>query len=213
MAFFQMSVLLDNNEHTAICFEITQHKAEELVTTLKRQRDLHPFELLSQLCNVIKYIGDARVLTGEEMLVLAGAVAQGEKPKTKRQPVKLKGNTLMKAAEAGHEANREYCISIGDTSQVPWAEAAMWQKESAISGVTFAVEHDFPSPEKMHENWMAEKLKAGWVYGEVKDPDAKPPKHPCLVPYAELPEAQRKKDEIFRTAIMKALGVHDDGEG
>lgn len=57
----------------------------------------------------------------------------------------------------------------------------------------------------VHESWMRDKLAAGWVYGPEKRPDATPPTHPCLVPYAELPEAQRAKDAIFRDVTLTTL--------
>jgi hypothetical protein len=40
------------------------------------------------------------------------------------------------------------------------------------------------------------------VYGEVKDAVAKT--HPCMVPYDDLPEFQRKKDALF-LAIVRVL--------
>lgn len=50
-------------------------------------------------------------------------------------------------------------------------------------------------PEQSHESWLKEKADTGWKYGPVKDPEKK--EHPCFVPYSELSEAQKKKDEIF----------------
>lgn len=58
------------------------------------------------------------------------------------------------------------------------------------------------TPEQSHESWLAEKRAAGWKYGPVKDAGKK--EHPCFVPYAELPAAQRVKDEIF-VAVAKAV--------
>jgi hypothetical protein len=117
--------------------------------------------------------------------------------------VVLKPDPIEVAAQAAHEANRAYCASIGDDSQVAWEDAPEWQKESAIKGVVFAIDNNFPSPEAMHESWMAEKVSTGWVFGEVKDADQKT--HPCLVPYAALPEAQRKKDDIFSATVWQSL--------
>jgi len=56
-------------------------------------------------------------------------------------------------------------------------------------------------------NWVDDKLKEGWIYGLVKDPEGKT--HPCLVEYNELPEPQKKKDEVvIRTylAVRTAMG-------
>lgn len=126
-------------------------------------------------------------------------------PATLLPPVAFTEEQILAAAEAAHEANRAYCQSIGDDSQPAWADAPPWQAESAYNGVRFAIANNFPSPEAMHENWMAEKLAAGWVYGAEKRPEILT--HPNLVPHGLLPEAQRKKDEIFRATIIASLGA------
>ena len=51
------------------------------------------------------------------------------------------------------------------------------------------------SPEVMHETWMEAYSAMGWVYGAVYDREAK--RHPDLVPYAELGQLERDKDEVF----------------
>jgi hypothetical protein len=104
-------------------------------------------------------------------------------------------------ARAAHEANRAYCIAIGDTSQVPWESAPEWQRISARNGVVGALGGN--TPEQSHESWLAEKTATGWTFGDVKDPIAKT--HPCFVPYAELPREQRQKDAIF-TTVARSVG-------
>lgn len=107
-----------------------------------------------------------------------------------------------------HEANRRYCETIGDTSQVPWKEAPEWQQKSAINGVHFhldvLMQGGTPSPMASHESWLNEKTKEGWKYGPVKDVEKK--EHNCFMPYDQLPLEQRLKDYIF-TGIVKAF--HD----
>ncbi len=100
-----------------------------------------------------------------------------------------------------HEVNRAYCESIGDLSQLPWEGAADWQRESAINGVTFHQENPDSKPSDSHNNWMKEKLAAGWKYGPVKD--SLNQEHPCLVPFEELPPEQRTKDYLF-LAVVRA---------
>jgi hypothetical protein len=46
---------------------------------------------------------------------------------------------------------------------------------------------------------MAHKIAEGWVYGAVKDPEAKT--HPCIMPFDDLPPEQRAKDYIFRGVV------------
>jgi len=110
--------------------------------------------------------------------------------------------TIQDIARVTHEANRAYCATIGDDSQVPWADAPDWQKESAIKGVQFVIAGDF-SPRKSHESWLAEKSATGWKYGPVKDAEAKT--HPCFVPYDELPPEQKAKDALFGAVAMALI--------
>jgi hypothetical protein len=110
--------------------------------------------------------------------------------------------SAIQIARVCHEANRAYCLSIGDHSHLPWDSAPEWQKNSAIDGVNFVLAHPTASPRSSHDNWLAEKERAGWRYGPVKDEEKK--EHPCFVPYEELPEHQRKKDDLF-LAVVRAL--------
>jgi hypothetical protein len=109
---------------------------------------------------------------------------------------------IARCAEAAHEANRIYCEALGDRSQVPWSEAPVWQRESAIHGVRAVLAG--ASPAESHEVWSADKLAAGWVHGPVKDAVART--HPCLVPYDALPEAQRRKDGLY-LAVVRGMAA------
>jgi hypothetical protein len=110
--------------------------------------------------------------------------------------------SVITIAKMCHEANKVWCHLNGDPSQLHWGQAPQWQIDSAINGVEHALKHPDATPEDSHSNWMAEKIADGWVYGEVKDAVAKT--HPCMVPYDQMPEFQRKKDALF-LAIVRAL--------
>jgi hypothetical protein len=112
--------------------------------------------------------------------------------------------TVDQIAEFCHEANRNYCLMQGDTSQPHWAEAPQWQKDSAIQGVEFALANPLVTPADMHANWLKQKENDGWVYGDVKDPDKK--EHPCMVSYDQLPQSQQIKDYIFLTSVRTLAG-------
>lgn len=107
-------------------------------------------------------------------------------------------------AAVTHEANRMYCLTLGDTSQPSWSAAPEWQVESAISGVQAVVDGTAKSPEEQHENWLSHKRADGWVYGETKDAATKT--HPCMVAYADLPAEQRRKDHLFRAVVGALTG-------
>jgi hypothetical protein len=53
-----------------------------------------------------------------------------------------------------------------------------------------------------HEIWAQQRLAEGWTNGARRDDAAK--KHPCLVPYEELPESEKEYD---RNAAMQTLKV------
>lgn len=101
-------------------------------------------------------------------------------------------------AHAAHEANRAFCAALGDTSQPPWHEAPTWQRDSALNGVEGVLAKG-NGPKESHESWMAQKDADGWVWGETKDSEAK--RHPCMVPYDQLPEHQRMKDTVFVSTV------------
>lgn len=109
---------------------------------------------------------------------------------------------VRKVAKVCHEANRAYCESIGDHSQLSWEVAPDWQKSSAIKGVEFCIANPDAPASSNHDSWLEEKRKNGWKYGPVKDADKK--EHPCFVPYDELPPEQKAKDYLFK-AVCSAL--------
>jgi hypothetical protein len=108
----------------------------------------------------------------------------------------------LSIARLAHEVNRAYCTALGDASQPAWEDAPQWQRDSAINGVKFHLANPGTTPEGSHASWLAEKEAAGWIYGEVKDAEKKT--HPCMLPYAELPQAQRVKDYLFGAVVATA---------
>lgn len=57
--------------------------------------------------------------------------------------------------------------------------------------------------ENAHEVWAAQRLKQGWTYGPARDDATK--KHPCLIPYAELPESEKVHDRNTTMETLKAM--------
>lgn len=109
-----------------------------------------------------------------------------------------KFDRLDQIARVCHEANRAYCRTIGDFSQVEWKLAPDWQRESARMGVDLHLMGDF-GPEASHAAWMRNKLDNGWTYGPTKDAEKK--EHPCLVDFDKLPPEQQVKDHLFRAIV------------
>jgi hypothetical protein len=106
---------------------------------------------------------------------------------------------INQIAKTCHEVNRAYCESIGDLSQPKWKNAPYWQKESAINGVKYHLNNPNSKPSDSHQSWLEEKVKTGWIYGKVKDPEKKT--HPCMVEFNDLPEEQQTKDLLFLAVV------------
>lgn len=123
-------------------------------------------------------------------------------PSTNNPNLNHPGFDFTQVARVCHEANRAYCILLGDFSQTRWEDAPDWQIASARAGVEFRALNPSAPPAAMHESWFAKKVADGWVYGEKKDEAAKT--HPCMRPWTELPESQRRKDVLF-SAVVDAL--------
>ncbi len=102
-------------------------------------------------------------------------------------------------ARVAHEINRAYCEALGDKSHSEWSVSANWVKDSALRGVWFHLDNPDAGPEASHVSWCKQKVKDGWTYGPVKNPEGK--EHPCLVSFSDLPKEQQAKDYLFRQVV------------
>ncbi len=57
--------------------------------------------------------------------------------------------------------------------------------------------------ENSHDLWAVQRLREGWTWGPQRNDLAK--KHPCLVPYADLPAAEKEYDRITALGTLKAI--------
>jgi hypothetical protein len=119
-------------------------------------------------------------------------------------------NRALQAIQARHEQEagaRATRAPIEPTIAVspPWGELDQETRVSVVSGVEGIVRFNY-TPEQSHASWMRFKGSLGWTYGPVKDEAAKT--HPCMVPYHQLPPAQRLKDALFG-AIVRACSQTD----
>jgi hypothetical protein len=57
--------------------------------------------------------------------------------------------------------------------------------------------------ENAHDLWARQRLADGWTLGPRRDDALK--QHPCLVPYAELPESEKRYDREAAIGTLKAI--------
>ena len=57
--------------------------------------------------------------------------------------------------------------------------------------------------ENVHDTWAKGRVDDGWTYGPVRDDEKK--LHPCLVPYADLPESEKAYDRDTAISTLKLI--------
>ena len=55
----------------------------------------------------------------------------------------------------------------------------------------------------VHEVWSETRISQGWTYGPERNDELKT--HPCLVPYEELPEEEKKYDRNTCIGTLKLI--------
>ena len=55
----------------------------------------------------------------------------------------------------------------------------------------------------VHEVWSETRIQQGWTFGEQRNDELKT--HPCLVPYEELPEEEKKYDRNTSIGTLKLI--------
>ena len=107
-------------------------------------------------------------------------------------------------ARVCHEANRMVQRVIGEPMSPVWDELPEWMRERNISWVEKICKGMMFSPAESHDSWVREMESLGWKHGPMKDEDMK--EHPCLVPYEQLPQGQRMKDQVFWEIVQLMMG-------
>lgn len=57
--------------------------------------------------------------------------------------------------------------------------------------------------EQVHDRWAKGRMDEGWTYGPQRDDANK--KHPCLVPYSELPDSEKEYDRATALTTLKLI--------
>jgi hypothetical protein len=57
--------------------------------------------------------------------------------------------------------------------------------------------------ENAHDIWAQQRLTEGWTYGPERNDKQK--NHPCLIPYADLPDSEKQYDRNAALETLKAI--------
>ena len=114
-------------------------------------------------------------------------------------------DALIAMSRTVHEALRAWAAAPGQRDIPPWTRAPAWMKTSTEESVLFTLHHPDADAGAQHDQWVAQKLEAGWAYGKTKDEAAKT--HPMMIPFDDLPEFEQRKDALVRAIV---LALSDD---
>lgn len=106
---------------------------------------------------------------------------------------------FWKIAHVMHEAVRAWQKEHGQEPSPPWSRAPQWMKTASYDGAVWRLKNPKAKASAQHDQWMAQKKKAGWKYGKVKDGVKKT--HPMMIPYSKLPAFERRKDALVGAVI------------
>lgn len=106
---------------------------------------------------------------------------------------------LKHLAKIYHENIRMLQEINSEKVSPPWEDTPDWMIEGTFDSINFHLANPAASASASHENWMGEKIRTGWRFGPVKDPDKKT--HPLLIPFSELPAEQQMKDILGKALI------------
>lgn len=102
-------------------------------------------------------------------------------------------------ARVAHEQVMGLCACLGQPT-ISWEQASDMDQSSTREQILACVNDPNMNPQENWRIWAQNKTKAGWVWGPIKDADAKT--HPCLVDsYDKVPFEERVKDHIFLSTV------------
>lgn len=103
-------------------------------------------------------------------------------------------------AEIAYAVNNVYRRYNGESERDSWDKLPEAKKRNLINAVDSMLNYGSTwTPEVSHMNWLNEKIQDGWRYSNTEDEQLK--LHPCIKPYYQLPDAQKKKDELFVAVV------------
>lgn len=101
-----------------------------------------------------------------------------------------------------YETIRAYRLVLHEEAEPSWDKAPKSVRDANIMGVLYNLNHPGISSKQSHEEWVRAMQSTGWKYGPLKNSEKQ--EHPCLVPYEQLSDEQKKKDALF-IAVVHAL--------
>lgn len=82
--------------------------------------------------------------------------------------------------------------------------------KSLMAGTKYVLENPSTTAEENHNIWMEAKKSQGYVYGDILDVEKKT--HPSMVPFEDLSDVEKRKDEMDILMVKLANELFDELE-
>ena len=82
--------------------------------------------------------------------------------------------------------------------------------KSLITGTKYVLENPATTAKENHNLWMEEKMNQGYTYGDVLDVEKKT--HPSMIPFEDLSDVEKRKDEMDVLMVRLANNLFDELE-
>lgn len=107
----------------------------------------------------------------------------------------LKDTSINHICKLCHDANNELMVANGETPQGAWDTLDDHLKQMTRDSVQVIINDPTITAEDIHNTWMDNKRRDGWVYGTTKDATKKT--HPLMIPFDEMNDIDKAKDQSF----------------
>lgn len=107
-------------------------------------------------------------------------------------------------AKKCHEANNDLLIKNNKEPLVSWSKLDNNTTFLNIKSVNRIIDNPDITPEEIHDEWVKNKKRDGWVYGKVKDDVNKT--HPLIIAYDKMSDFDKEKDILFIKTVKDNIG-------
>ncbi len=103
---------------------------------------------------------------------------------------------MVEVAKECHIANNNLMVTNNEIpNPIDWNDLSTHTKHINISSVKKIYDNPSITAKDIHDEWMKNKIKDGWKYGDVKDDELKT--HHLIVDFDKMNDVDKMKDQIF----------------
>lgn len=109
---------------------------------------------------------------------------------------------IINIAKECHLKNNELMLMNGEVPLTDdWYGLDDHTKNMSIKSVIKILNNPEITAKDLHDEWISNKIKDGWIYGEEKNLELKT--HPSIIDFESLNDIDKLKDQYFIDVVNK----------